>query len=581
MAFFILCYNKFMNNQSILEIVIKARDEASAQLKGLQGSLQNMEGAFTTMRNVGVGAFAAISAVVYKTTSDYADAEKSAKMLEHAVIDVSHATKEQLAATSALADELERKGVLDGDNIKMGLAQLSTFGLSNDAVRGLGSSLADLAVNQFGVKASGEQLSDTANMIAKALNGQFGVLEKSGIRFTDAQKSIIKFGSEMEKVKAINEGFAQNLKYTNEVALTTLEGQLAKTQVQVGNISESIGQALTPVLEKMLSALVPIIQKLLDWATTHQDLLAKILMVSAGIAGMVAVIGSIGLILPVIIGLINPFTIILVALAGAFGYVASQAGGTDSIMSSLKLTFDNVKSAVMEVVAYIENMWATFQRSEVATFLNMVLQQLWSTLKDLWAQFKELWTIIEPVILPLLKLLATIIGGVVIAAITGLVVTLTMLAKGLSWLIELLKPLIEMISKTLVAAFNIANSAIQTFMGWIDSVIGKINDLIALASRAASAVGGLFSSAGSSVSSLFSGKKADGGSVYGGNSYLVGENGPEMFTPNSTGTIIPNGGIGGGVINLNITGNSFLGDDDVADKIGSAIMKSLQFQLKF
>ncbi len=51
---------------------------------------------------------------------------------------VSHATDEQLQATMALADELERKGVLDGDNIKTGLAQLSTFGLTNDAVRGLG-----------------------------------------------------------------------------------------------------------------------------------------------------------------------------------------------------------------------------------------------------------------------------------------------------------------------------------------------------------------------------------------------------------------------------------------------------------
>jgi len=54
------------------------------------------------------------------------------------VKNVSHATDEQLQATMALADELERKGVLDGDNIKTGLAQLSTFGLTNDAVRGLG-----------------------------------------------------------------------------------------------------------------------------------------------------------------------------------------------------------------------------------------------------------------------------------------------------------------------------------------------------------------------------------------------------------------------------------------------------------
>jgi hypothetical protein len=45
------------------------------------------------------------------------------------------------------------------------------------------------------------------------------------------------------------------------------------------------------------------------------------------------------------------------------------------------------------------------------------------------------------------------------------------------------------------------------------------------------------------------GAAADGGPVRGGSSYLVGEEGPEIFTPNSTGAIIPNGAavaLGGG-----------------------------------
>ena len=50
----------------------------------------------------------------------------------------------------------------------------------------------------------------------------------------------------------------------------------------------------------------------------------------------------------------------------------------------------------------------------------------------------------------------------------------------------------------------------------------------------------------------FMGGKALGGYVSGGQSYLVGERGPEIFTPRgSGGTITPNGGGGGVVINLN------------------------------
>lgn len=44
--------------------------------------------------------------------------------------------------------------------------------------------------------------------------------------------------------------------------------------------------------------------------------------------------------------------------------------------------------------------------------------------------------------------------------------------------------------------------------------------------------------------------RADGGPVSGGTPYMVGERGPELFVPRTSGTIVPNGGFGGG---LNIT----------------------------
>jgi hypothetical protein len=52
---------------------------------------------------------------------------------------------------------------------------------------------------------------------------------------------------------------------------------------------------------------------------------------------------------------------------------------------------------------------------------------------------------------------------------------------------------------------------------------------------------------------MFAGSRERGGDVIGGRSYLVGENGPEMFTPRGTGTISPNGSGGTIVQNINIT----------------------------
>lgn len=49
------------------------------------------------------------------------------------------------------------------------------------------------------------------------------------------------------------------------------------------------------------------------------------------------------------------------------------------------------------------------------------------------------------------------------------------------------------------------------------------------------------------------GKRATGGPVMAGGSYLVGENGPEIFTPGSSGSITPNSAIGGN-ITVNVSG---------------------------
>jgi hypothetical protein len=52
----------------------------------------------------------------------------------------------------------------------------------------------------------------------------------------------------------------------------------------------------------------------------------------------------------------------------------------------------------------------------------------------------------------------------------------------------------------------------------------------------------------------FGGARALGGPVAGGSSYLVGERGPELFTPTSSGNITPNGAMGGNTITVNVNG---------------------------
>jgi hypothetical protein len=61
-----------------------------------------------------------------------------------------------------------------------------------------------------------------------------------------------------------------------------------------------------------------------------------------------------------------------------------------------------------------------------------------------------------------------------------------------------------------------------------------------------------------------------GGPVAGGSTYLVGERGPELFTPGTSGSITPNNALGGGI---NITVNAGLGAD--GKNIGELIVKEI------
>lgn len=76
-----------------------------------------------------------------------------------------------------------------------------------------------------------------------------------------------------------------------------------------------------------------------------------------------------------------------------------------------------------------------------------------------------------------------------------------------------------------------------------------------------------------------SGKRASGGPVSMGQSYLVGENGPELFTPTQYGAISASAGNSGG-LTIVVTGNSFVGREGIADQISRDIMAALKSNVK-
>lgn len=302
-----------------LNIIIKARDEATGVLNKVKGSMENMQPAFRTMAAVGTAAFAGIAVEAKKAISMYAEVERSNRQLSHAVIDVSKGTQKQVDDIKAISAALQKKVGIDADSLDMGAAQLSTFGLQSDSVVALTKSLADFTVNQDGVNASSDQYVQNANTMAKALNGQFGILEKSGIRFTETQQNMILFGTETEKVAALQEGLNQNLRETTDT-VGGLDVAQAKLKRTMEDMHENIGSALAPVFEMLVEKIQPVIEKFSEWATNNPELLGKIILIAGAVAGLSAGLGLIGIALPAIIGgftlLMGPVGLVVGAIAG-------------------------------------------------------------------------------------------------------------------------------------------------------------------------------------------------------------------------------------------------------------------------
>ena len=76
---------------------------------------------------------------------------------------------------------------------------------------------------------------------------------------------------------------------------------------------------------------------------------------------------------------------------------------------------------------------------------------------------------------------------------------------------------------------------------------------------------------------------AAGGRPPVGKPSIVGERGPELFVPNTSGTIIPNGKFGGGatnvVVNVDAKGTSASGDSGSAKQLGGLIGAAVQAEL--
>ena len=467
-----------------------AMNSVNKSLDTVQKKLEKLQPAFKKMAIAGVAATAAIGVGIKKTVTS---------ALEFEQIEESFA-------------RMTKKMGMDGDELVKGLQDssadtVSVFNLmlsSNKAMAlGVGENMEDITtlmeIARLKGRALGLDTTQAFNDIVTGIGrGSPLILDNLGItikiaeaqriyaeqlgktteELTDAEKKNAIFNAVMVSGK-------KELKEAGELVLTNKE-KMQQLTASIADTSVKIGLIFLPMLDKLLAKVLPIVETVKEWIEENPKLTLAIIIIVGAVAGLVAIIGTLGLLLPGIIilfgAITSPILLVittLVLLGATIAYIALK---WDQHVDNMKWAFAIFKESIGAVVDWIKDKFGAF----------------------------------------------------------------------VSWIDDKVQAVIDSVKRAI--------SAVASIPG-VGAVTGAVK-----------AAGGVVSKVWDFVT-----PRQHGGPVTAGGSYLVGERGPELFTPGQYGKI---SGAGGSNITINIQGNEFLGEEGIAERIGNSIMQSLKNTVK-
>lgn len=295
-----------MGDAQNIQVVISAVDKtkeaiasATAGLGGFKNNLQALQPAFRTMAVVGTVAFAAVAGVI-KTSIDAAKEAEIEMAKFNATMDTMGSAgkkaKDQLIALSRATVKLG----FDDEDAANSLAKFfQRTGDVTDAQKLLTVAM-DLS------RAKSIDLLTATTLVNQVLSGNGRVLKQYGIDIKETASPLEALGILHDRVAGQAEAFAN-----------TFGGKMEILSGQMTNMKEAIGSAFIPVLSNLAAKLIPIVNSVTVWIEKNPELTEKILLLSAALTGLVAVVGVLGVSLPIIVKAVQ-------GLAAAFSFVLAN-----------------------------------------------------------------------------------------------------------------------------------------------------------------------------------------------------------------------------------------------------------------
>ena len=316
------------DNKNTIRFTIKTITEGGEEVQALGVNIDDLAKAITATqkkadKGIQISAQAigldAITNMIGKLNSVIQDLSGAYKVQEEAETKLAVAMRNTMGATDGeiqsikeLCSAQQALGVI-GDEVQLqGAERLSTYLQTSEALKQLIPLMNDLTVKQYGMDASGENAAASAAILGKAMQGNVSAFKKMGIEFTDAQKTILEYGTEVEKAALLIEVVGAKVGGMNAELAKTDSGKMKKMTNAIGDIKESIGNVViafapwinalsqtgTAVLGlsgliKSFNILLPVSSKVMDKASASAKKLGislRSLGIATGVGAAIAVL---------------------------------------------------------------------------------------------------------------------------------------------------------------------------------------------------------------------------------------------------------------------------------------------------
>lgn len=191
------------------------------------------------------------------------------------------ASDEEIKKIYELTAAQQKLGVI-GDEIQLtGAQQLSTFLKETDSLKVLIPAMNNLVAQQKGLNATTGDAYTVANMMGKAMQGQYTALRRVGITFTDAEAAVLKYGNEAQRAAMLAQIITNNVGQMNQSLAATPSGRLKQVANTLGDIKEQFGSAVT----NALTVFLPVMNAICSVLATMANLASRVAQAIANVFG--------------------------------------------------------------------------------------------------------------------------------------------------------------------------------------------------------------------------------------------------------------------------------------------------------